>query len=70
MSNKDKFELAKKPDEFNEVDKPFPDGIYVEPGETKEPKAWFRELSKYCAEHGINLKDLTDEERKMFIYDI
>ena len=55
-------------DEFNKADKYFPDGVFVEPKETNEPKIRFRALSKYCNEHRIKPKDLTDEERKQFIF--
>ncbi|MCM3216819.1 hypothetical protein M3612_20235 [Niallia taxi] len=53
--------------EFDKADKYFPDGIFVDPKETNEPKIRFRALSKYCAEHGKKPKDLTDEEREHFI---
>jgi hypothetical protein len=54
-------------EEFDKFDKHFPDGVFVEPKETKEPKVRFRALSKYCAEHKKDPEDLTDEEREQFI---
>ncbi|MFF2497588.1 hypothetical protein [Peribacillus sp. NPDC058075] len=59
--------LKQRLKEIEEFESHFPDGVYIKPGETNEPKVRFRALSKYCAEHGKNPIDLTDEEREQFI---
>uniref|UniRef100_UPI003F49B025 hypothetical protein n=1 Tax=Niallia taxi TaxID=2499688 RepID=UPI003F49B025 len=66
---RDPVEEVKKTmfEEIDKFEKNFPNGVYVEPNETNEPKVRFRALSKYCAEHGKDPKDLTDEEREQFI---
>ncbi|WP_232357409.1 hypothetical protein [Bacillus tropicus] len=45
----------------------FPDGVYVEPSDKKEPRVKVRALFKYCNERGVEPKDLTDEEREQFL---
>lgn len=54
-------------EEMKEFEEGFPDGVYVEPGGSKEPRVRLRALSKYCREHRKDPIDLTDEEREQFI---
>jgi len=46
-------------------------GGYVDytPGRVLSIDADYRTMSKYCLEKGIKPMDLTEDERKMFIYD-
>jgi len=46
-------------------------GGYVdyEPGRPLIVDADYRAMSKYCSEKGIKPMDMTEEERKMFLYD-
>jgi len=46
-------------------------GGYVdyEPGRPLIVDADYRAMSKYCLEKGIKPMDMTEEERKMFLYD-
>ncbi|AJH02364.1 hypothetical protein P4493_11025 [Bacillus thuringiensis] len=45
----------------------FPDGVYVEPSDKKEPRIKVKALFEYCNERGVKPKDLTDEEREQFL---
>jgi len=46
-------------------------GGYVdyEPGRPLIVDADYRAMSKYCSEKGIKPMDMTEEERKIFLYD-
>lgn len=52
---------------MDRFEREFPDGVYVEPSDNKEPRVKVRALFKYCNERGVEPKDLTDEEREQFL---
>ncbi|WP_256703262.1 hypothetical protein [Bacillus cereus] len=45
----------------------FPDGVYVEPSDKKEPRIKVKALFEYCDKRGVQPQDLTDEEREQFL---
>lgn len=54
-------------EESKEFEKGFPDGVYVAPGSSKEPRIKMKALFEYCMKKGVDPEDLTDEEREQFI---
>jgi hypothetical protein len=43
------------------------DGVFAFPAPPEAPKVKIRALDNYCKEHGIEPKDLTEEEMKPFL---
>ncbi|MGG0175272.1 hypothetical protein [Gottfriedia acidiceleris] len=54
-------------DEMRKFEKGFPDGVYVEPNLTSEPKVKVKALYEYCRKRGLKPKDLTEKEREQFL---
>ncbi|KAA0566578.1 hypothetical protein F0342_00560 [Bacillus sp. CH30_1T] len=48
-------------------DNAFPDGVFASPAPDESPKVKIKALDKYCKEHGIRPKDLTEEEMQQFL---
>ncbi|WP_088266023.1 hypothetical protein [Bacillus mycoides] len=71
MGKKDGMEEARRLEklrrEMEEFEVGFPDGVYVAPSSPNEPRIKVKALFEYCREKGIDLKDLTDEEREQFL---
>lgn len=59
--------MINKINKLNEFEKGFPDGVYVEPSDKKEPRVKVKALFQYCNERGIQPNDLTEEEREQFL---
>jgi hypothetical protein len=53
--------------EIEEFDNAFPDGIYVVPPNSKEPRVKVRALWDYCKQKGVEPKDLSREEIEEFL---
>ncbi|MFD4705070.1 hypothetical protein ACFWM3_09385 [Gottfriedia sp. NPDC058432] len=54
-------------DEMRKFENGFPDGVYVEPNCTSEPKVKVKALYEHCRKSGLNPKDLTEKEREQFL---
>ncbi|MGG2024844.1 hypothetical protein AB1282_03560 [Gottfriedia sp. S16(2024)] len=54
-------------DEMRKFENGFPDGVYVEPNCTSEPKVKVKALYEHCRKRGLNPKDLTEKEREQFL---
>ncbi|MES9681773.1 hypothetical protein ABWK22_02410 [Gottfriedia acidiceleris] len=54
-------------EEMDKFEKGFPDGVYVEPSNKREPRIKVKALFKYCNERGLEPKDLSDKEREQFL---
>lgn len=52
---------------MDKFEKGFPDGVYVEPSNKKEPRIKVKSLFEYCKERGLKPNNLTDEEREQFL---
>jgi hypothetical protein len=48
-------------------DNAFHDGVFAFPAPTESPKVKISALDKYCKERGVEPKDLTEEEMKLFL---
>lgn len=44
-----------------------PDGVFTDPNPKDTARILVRDLFQYCKKHGIEPKDLSEEERKQFI---
>ncbi|MCR8848148.1 hypothetical protein NQ095_07015 [Rossellomorea sp. SC111] len=53
--------------DIEKFDHDFPDGVFAFPAPAESPKVKIRALDKYCKEHGVQPKDLTDEEMRQFL---
>jgi hypothetical protein len=53
--------------DIERFDNAFPDGIFAFPAPTDAPKVKIRALDNYCKKHGVEPKDLTEEEMKPFL---
>lgn len=53
--------------DIDDMDKAIPTGKYVLPGGTP-PRIRLRDMYKFCQEKGINPEDLTEEQKKQFLY--
>ncbi|MFF2877765.1 hypothetical protein ACFVR2_15720 [Gottfriedia sp. NPDC057991] len=54
-------------DEMRKFEKGFPDGVFIEPNRTSEPKVKVKALYEYCRKKGLKPKDLTEKEREQFL---
>ncbi len=53
--------------DIERFDNAFPDGVFAFPASIDSPKVKIRALDNYCKEHGVEPKDLTEEEMKPFL---
>jgi hypothetical protein len=53
--------------DIERFDNAFPDGVFAFPAPTESPKVKISALDKYCKERGVEPKDLTEEEMKLFL---
>jgi hypothetical protein len=53
--------------DIERFDNAFPDGVFAFPASTESPKVKIRALDNYCKKHGVESKDLTEDEMKPFL---
>ncbi|RDI37995.1 hypothetical protein [Falsibacillus pallidus] len=54
-------------EDIKRFDDAFPDGVFAYPAPPEAPKVKIRALDNYCKKHGVEPKDLTEEEMKQFL---
>lgn len=53
--------------EMEEFETGFPDGVYVAPSSSDEPRIKLKEMYQFCRGKGIDPEDLIEEELEQFL---